>query len=81
MSQDQPQAWHVPVLHTHISLPSSKSYLSRTTLFQAHLGLEKTWRMAVHSKMSLGQERGDRDRSTGVRGERREKKHVKDRLD
>lgn len=58
-SGDQPRARCVPGLYTHSSLPSGRSHLSRTTLLQAHLGVEKVWRMAVHSRMPVGQERGD----------------------
>lgn len=80
-SWDQPQARCVPGLHTHSSLPSRRSHLSRTTLLQDHLGLEKMWRMAVHSKTSVGQDRGGSGWNMCRRAGRREKKDVKDRLD
>ena len=55
--------------------------MSRTTLLQAHPGLEKMWRMAVHSRTSVGQERGNSGWRMCRRAGRREKKDVKNRLD
>lgn len=76
-SGDQPRARCVPGLYTHSSLPSGRSHLSRTTLLRAHLGVEKVWKMAVHSITPVGQERGGSGWSICRRAGRREKKDVK----
>lgn len=65
------QAQCIPVLHTPSSVPCRRSYLSRTTLLQAHLGLEKTWRMVVYNRMSVGQGRGDSGWSMAGREKKR----------